>query len=568
MPCTSISLDAVNSVERFLGLEDCELTDLLPRDARLYARNKSHFTYSEMHRLSWHLPDDFHKRTKAEKQEILDWINGNTRHRQTEYRRYLAKVRAHHFSLRFPDTPVNYRRNGVSVQSRQSALVIDAPQRLQEEMKALLSFRMSDLVPVGLVRNGKWREATAAHHVANFGRFFGSLASDPSSVSGGAGVPVHALTFALCLSPAVCDWFLKWREKRRGFYTTSEFGFLVGLKGLVQPGHGWLRQMPWLADHLVSVDGFVSDQDIIEVRADWDGACDRMLNHIKGRSRDVARVMRNHRDPAEPIISVLDAEDPAAVYRLIEDEILRWRPSERGDPMGAAETTRDFLLLHIALKSGLRQRNLREMRFASPDMTPTPERHLMVQQRGELRWNNKAASWEIFMPVTAFKNAHSRFFSGQSIVIDLGNSGSFGERMTLWSRRHRTRLIGKSADPGTMFVSRGRRPDDDVSMSIASMTHHWYRIIRKYGIYNPYTKRGAVPGLLPHGPHNVRDVRVTHVLKATGSFEIASYAIHDTAQTVEKHYGRFLPAEKARRASDILNVIWSNETVTRKRQRQ
>ena len=56
---------------------------------------------------------------------------------------------------------------------------------------------------------------------------------------------------------------------------------------------------------------------------------------------------------------------------------------------------------------------------------------------------------------------------------------------------------------------------------------------------------GAIKGLLPHGPHNVRDILATHILKQTGSYEQASYAIQDTADTVAKHYGRFLPQDKA-----------------------
>ncbi len=31
----------------------------------------------------------------------------------------------------------------------------------------------------------------------------------------------------------------------------------------------------------------------------------------------------------------------------------------------------------------------------------------------------------------------------------------------------------------------------------------WRLAIQRYGIYNPYTGRGAIKGLLPHGPHNV-----------------------------------------------------------------
>lgn len=59
--------------------------------------------------------------------------------------------------------------------------------------------------------------------------------------------------------------------------------------------------------------------------------------------------------------------------------------------------------------------------------------------------------------------------------------------------------------------------------------------IQRHGVFNPYTGRGAIKGLLPHGPHNVRDVLATHILKQTGSYEQASYAIQDTPDTVTAH---------------------------------
>jgi len=70
------------------------------------------------------------------------------------------------------------------------------------------------------------------------------------------------------------------------------------------------------------------------------------------------------------------------------------------------------------------------------------------------------------------------------------------------------------------------------------------------------TKRGAIEGLLPHGPHNVRDVLATHILKRTGSYEQASYAIQDTPDMVAQHCGRFLPQDKSEIAARILNQVW------------
>ena len=82
------------------------------------------------------------------------------------------------------------------------------------------------------------------------------------------------------------------------------------------------------------------------------------------------------------------------------------------------------------------------------------------------------------------------------------------------------------------------------------------RVTERYGVYNPYTGRGAIKRLLPHGPHNVRDVLATHILKQTGSYEQASYAIQDTPEMVAEHYGRFLPQDKSALAAQILNRVW------------
>ena len=48
----------------------------------------------------------------------------------------------------------------------------------------------------------------------------------------------------------------------------------------------------------------------------------------------------------------------------------------------------------------------------------------------------------------------------------------------------------------------------------------------------------------------------THILKQTGSFEQASYAIQDVPDTILRHYGRFLPQDKVRVAADVLNQVW------------
>lgn len=111
-------------------------------------------------------------------------------------------------------------------------------------------------------------------------------------------------------------------------------------------------------------------------------------------------------------------------------------------------------------------------------------------------------------------------------------------------------------DPGTFFVKTVKTTSTDASYDQNTFYEAWRLTIQRYGIYNPYTGRGAIPGLLPHGPHNVRDVLATHILKQTGSYEQASYAIQDTPDIVAHHYGRFLPQDKAALAARILNQVW------------
>ncbi len=95
----------------------------------------------------------------------------------------------------------------------------------------------------------------------------------------------------------------------------------------------------------------------------------------------------------------------------------------------------------------------------------------------------------------------------------------------------------------------------DAAYNQTTFYEAWKLTIQRYGIFTLHG-RGVIKGLLPHGPHNVRDVLATHILKQTGSYEQASYAIQDTPDMVAQHYGRFLPQDKAALAAKILNRVW------------
>ncbi len=478
--------------------------------------------------LAWHLPADFEDRPPEIQAEIMDWIAKTFGAGSTDYRRYLQD------RLQTPYALPLRAGDGVT------------PPRLLEEIDALLAFKTTAFVPIGWQRSGVWNGETAAQKRVQLGQMFGALSE--------LGTKPHALSLALLVLPSVWDAWLRWREDRRGFYIAGEADLLRLAQALVRPGTGWLRQSPGLAQRLRVIKGLVGRDQIAEVRADWAAACDRLLIYARGRVRDIRRVARIHRDPFEPILVVLEADSPVGEYRRICDEIERRLPDARAHPVEAAEAVRSLVMLRLGLHLGLRQRNLRELLLCPRGQRPTPERKLEALRRGELRWTGSA--WEVLIPAAAFKNGYSSFFDGRPFRVVLPDIGGLYDLIGKWIARHRPTLVGPAIDPGTVIVATARGPRSDLVLGKAAFYELWRQTIARYGVLNPYTGRGAIGGLLPHGPHGVRDVLATHVLKATGSYEHAGYAIQDTAETVARHYGRFLPRDKSALAAQIINQVW------------
>jgi hypothetical protein len=328
------------------------------------------------------------------------------------------------------------------------------------------------------------------------------------------------------------------------------------IASLTREETGWIRQTPKLARRMSPIPHLVSPEDIARAQDDWPAACDAIYAHAVARAKEIERVAQVHRDPFEPILPILEADSPVGEYRKITDEILRTLPDERRYPRRTAEAIRSFLLLRLGLHLGLRQKNLRQLMVCLPGQTPRTERQLETLRRGELRWNDRAEGWEVLIPAVAFKNAESSFFAGKPFRLILPDLGDLYRHLSAYIRRHRAALLAEADDPGTLFVKTVKRSSKDASYDQTTIYEAWRLTIQRYGIWNPYTERGVIKGLLPHGPHNVRDVLATHILKQTGSYEQASYAIQDTPEMVAKHYGRFFPQDKAALAANILNQVW------------
>lgn len=516
---------------------------------------------SERRRLIWHLPDDFDRRTSSEQAEILEWVRRVIISGSTEYRRFQALAIRDRYALRFRgvDEPEAIGSDEDVEADPDLVGSLKPPPRLQQEMSSLVQFKTSTLAAAGYQRSGVWGSETASQKIEHLGLLFGAMAASPAGRVKGLGIAAEKLTFGMLVFPAVWDWYLRWREARRGFYTKWEVDMLRLAIALARKDVGWLRQSPDYGSRIVEIPGLISKHDAQLAVADWDDVCDRLYLHGLARAKEIDRVARVHRDPFEPILPILESDSPLGAYRSITDEILVRMPDARRYPRCAAEAVRSFLMLRIGLHLGVRQKNMRQLLFKRKGLDSTPERTLETQRRGELRWSERDGGWEVLIPATAFKNARSSYFSQKPFRILLPNLARLYEFIDAYLDRHRAKLLGSASDPGTFFVKTVKSSSASAAYDQTTFYEAWRLIIQRYGIYNPYTGRGAVKGLLPHGPHNLRDVLATHILKRTGSYEQASYAIQDTPETVANHYGRFLPQDKAALAAKVLNQVWAED---------
>ncbi|WP_205583933.1 hypothetical protein [Neorhizobium sp. NCHU2750] len=568
MPRSIASFDILRRIERRYRLSEGYFKDKLPHQARsLHGHDLGDVSPAERRRISLHLPDDFTKR-----EEILDWVRRVIISGSTEYRRYQAAASKQRYAIRFPG--VTYGGRALSARSLASVAganqnqaaefddpdllsgVVDAPPRLAMEMADLIRFKTSTLTAIGFQRNGVWGEETASQKIGHLGLMFGALAASPNSAVKGYGVPLSQLSFGLLIFPGVWDWYLQWREQRRGFYTKWEEDMLMVAQALSRADVGWIRQHPELLQNVRPIAGLIEQEEIEFAARDWHGACDAFHRHAANRSKEIQRVMRVHRDPFEPIMCVLEAESPLAEYRKITDEILARMPDERRYPRPAAEAVRSFMLLRLGLHFGLRQKNPRQLRVCPRGHYPTSERRLANMKCSELRWSDRDNGWEVLIPSVAFKNSGSSFFGQKPFRLILPDLLDLYKYLDAYIDRHRGVLLSGARDPGTFFVKTVKTTSIDAAYNSTTFYEAWRTVIQRYGIYNPYTGRGAIRGLLPHGPHNLRDILATHILKQTGSYEQASYAIQDTPDVVQQHYGRFLPQDKAALAAKILNQVW------------
>jgi hypothetical protein len=535
----------VSRIEKVLQLPPRALTSLITFGRTVRVRREDfpefvmidgeqialHEKPSVLMKLRWLLPVDFPERPEAERKEIVEWLLEN---------------------LLGPTYPWGYLSRSFT---RLPYALKKFPTVLESEFNLLKQFKTVGFIAPGQQRSFAWESEDTVNKRRNDMRLLFGALSQPADAEDprlqGLGLDPNSFCFAMLAGGQLIHWWVEWKGNRRkdpkdrkakaknSLFDAEIVGFV---KSLFTPNTGWLRQNPQLTEHLRPIPGFIDGAFIERARNNWAEVCDETYKYLKQLSKNIEASAREIRDPFVPIKAIIDSPNPLGVLRKFAQDILDDMPDIAVAPLQAARTMRNYLLVRILCATALRSRNLRQLTYHE-------------NNTGELR--REGDKWVIEIHWERFKNKNSSFFGTKKkrynyrrVLEDVDNIYQWIEE---YIQLYRPVILGKSQSD-IFFVSGPAYPEFTINRF-----HVLYRgLTIKYLAENKYTGHGF-PGVKPHGPHAVRDIIATYIIRKTGSYELAAYALADTVAIIREHYVDFLPQHKTHLVDKLLVEAWAME---------
>jgi integrase len=487
------------------------------------------------------LPDDFHLRPMEERKEIIIWLIVNLIGPANEYRKRQREY------IRSP------------------YIVKKLPSFVEAEWKEILDFKMSELPPQGMSRNNSWSVSTARMYHKEICRLLGALVLPTEAKNPrmrGHGLDAEAFSLSMLACPDILDWFVRWKALRRcddgDLAESSEGGLgdneeakkkekysfhdadaIFCLGALFAPDGGFFPQRPDFAHHLKPIPGYIDETFIESAQNEWNTVCSKAYSSYIKLFESIEKVARQLRDPFEPILPILKSDKPIRALKYFAQSIFDDMPDPATAPLQAAAVMRNHLIVMIMGITALRSKNARRLSY-NDDNT------------GQLHKEGK--EWVIEISWTEFKNKESSFFGTPDKKTNyrmvLPDKDCLYYKIEEYVKVHRLTLLdGKHSN--FFFINSSKRP-----LFTKNRLYSLYRnLTMRYLAYNPYRNTG-IPGVLPHGPHCVRHIVCTHVLKIRGNEKQAGFSIQDTGRTARKFYGRFVTEDKVRLVDEIIREAW------------
>lgn len=438
------------------------------------------------------------------------------------------------------------------------------PLEVTDEIDKLIEFKTSDFTPAGY-KHGKsrdrWKEhpdgrGSADMFKNNIRGLFGILTS--SKENHGGAVKPEQLSIALIALPGT--WriyrdFMKERHRRFPASTAVRHGGYTS--NLTNPEYGWITQSPWLAERLQPIAGLLTEEEVTQAKADWKGFLQKLkpdLTVIFDDFKTLADKNPPNRDSHLPVLPILESEEPLKHISNALTDYQKSIPSHHIMPTANAEKIRNIVFLRILSETALRVKNMVNMTWRK-------------NNTGHLRRRDDG-SYHLEIPHTEFKNPESEFFGppGRKHPYTAELSKTLIPLLDEYLLRCRPFLIeqletsrhgdDRMKDTGFLFALSTGGKQQRISYSAA--TDVVFDFTREHLVYNPVTETG-LKGVEHSGPHSIRHIVATHVLKETGSYASAGAAIQDSEQTAKRHYAHYMPADRDKRFRHLITGIMEED---------
>ncbi|MFV8672243.1 hypothetical protein ACNRC9_25055 [Ralstonia pseudosolanacearum] len=310
-------------------------------------------------------------------------------------------------------------------------------------------------------------------------------------------------TLAILAVPMYVDAYLHFiTEGSDGLIHNGHNGFATLVACLTRPETGYLWQQPEFANKLAA--------EALEEK-DWRQMCEKAYKLAQEWKRKFNKAKTKSRDPGEPIQPLLDLDEPLGpLFRAIRhlDEAASNAPP--GSVM-QAECKRDALLLMLLISNPLRARTISLIRWH-----PNNRSHL---------YSHRDGIWHIRLMGRHFKNCEGAQLTDYDAPLELDG---LGERLDEYLEEYRPVLIRNNPTSEWLF------PNSRTGGKHASLEKVVRKITERY-----------VPQIDSVGPHAIRHLVATDFLsKSPGNFRRVAQLLHDTLETVLKHYDHE-PTDKA-----------------------
>lgn len=311
---------------------------------------------------------------------------------------------------------------------------------------------------------------------------------------GGAGMELTSCQ-SLCFFTDVArlSQYLEWRIARADGVISGAIAVILQLVAMLTHSKtGFLRRHPGLWKKM----GITSEEA-------WERQCDVALHWAKSAKKTIVPKVRMSRDPFEPIRSIVELRNPMSA---VADAIQRMQAA-RVLTGGEAEAKwgRDLLLLMLLSSNPIRARNLKELTWRPDNL-------------GDLR-QDADGGWRIVIARHRLKNADG---AARDADYNCRVQPAVWPHLERYLREYRPLLGSVATDYVFVCPSGKNRP--------------WRGLNRRF---MAITRRFFI-GTEGFGPHAMRHIVATAVLKVSGSIIRAAKALHDRPETVQKHYGFLL----------------------------